>query len=201
MSCIIIPDRLLGKIVAELIDGGVSVYLINKKEVRLGGMKCSGYFGDAGIKLKVALKAEPIGIWGEVLVHEFCHYTQFRDGLFADINTDLFDEWLAGKKMWKKKVMVEVKALQLCELDCEMRVVSFLKKHKVKFDEKNYIRAANAYVMLYNVCLKLRKWIVNGPRKSPEILEFVPDEWIEDVSYCPDNFLKAAKKHCFGEKK
>jgi hypothetical protein len=136
-----------------------------------GGIKCSGYFDDddnKSPKLVVATKKKD---WLEILVHEYCHMTQWMDqknGTYLNWNSALksivvVTDWLTGKNV--RNIKYHLGAVRDLELDNEKRSVKMIKKWDLGIDLDMYIKKANAYILFYNHILTTRRW--SNPKNSP----------------------------------
>lgn len=147
---------------------GVECSLRNVKYLRLEKtIKCSGYFDDgiAGkAKLVVAMNRPD---WLEILVHEYCHLTQWKSGhkLWKKAGESLhyIEKWLSGGKV--NRIDSHLANARDLELDNEKRSVDLIRKWNLDVDVDNYIRKANAYIQFYNYLRVSRKWSV--PSNSP----------------------------------
>lgn len=141
-------------------------------------IRCSGYFDDNDNirpRLVVAMKKKD---WLEILVHEYCHMTQWLDqksGKFLKWNSSIksilvVDDWLSGQKV--NNIKRHMAAVRDLELDNEKRSVRMIKLCDLDIDLDNYIRKANAYILFYNHMLITRKWSTpkNNPYRNARIL-------------------------------
>lgn len=154
-----------------------------KKQCKLYGVKCSlrhvsyvkvdnniqcaGYFDDEGSETPVLVVAMNRLDWLEILVHEYCHLTQWkdRDSLWnkAGRSLILVDDWLNDKPI--SKIDYHLSMVRDLELDNEKRAVELIKKWDLDIDIDNYIKKANAYVQFYNYLKISRRW--SRPENSP----------------------------------
>lgn len=170
--------RFIQHIKSECKARGVKVDLRPGAYVKIGAIKCSGYFDEQDKKLVVALNQSAAL---EILVHEFAHFTQWIENCEAwrigSKNYHKVDEWLSGKNFKNiHRYMAEARDL---ELDNEKRSVKLIKKFKLPIDTKLYTKKANAYVQFYNWMLTTRRWC--KPNNSPSKNEFV-------LAMCSDKF-------------
>lgn len=144
---------------------GIKCKLKNVSYLKLtGNVKCSGYFCETDKVLAVAMKRSD---WIEILAHEYCHLTQWVDGVevWKKGCTGLYkmDDWMNGSDVRGiKKYLGYVRDL---ELDNEKRAVALIKKWGLNVDIDMYIKKANAYVQFYNYIYHTRKW--SNPKNSP----------------------------------
>jgi len=144
---------------------GIKCKLKNVSYLKLSGnIKCSGYFCETEKVLAVAMDRAD---WIEILAHEYCHLTQWVDGVdvWKKGCTGLvkMDNWMNGSRVRDiKKYLGYVRDL---ELDNEKRAVTLIKKWGLDVDLDMYIKKANAYVQFYNYIYHTRKW--SNPKNSP----------------------------------
>ena len=144
---------------------GIKCKLKNVSYLKLSGnIKCSGYFCETDKVLAVAMDRAD---WIEILAHEYCHLTQWVDGVdvWKKGCTGLvkMDNWMNGSRVRDiKKYLGYVRDL---ELDNEKRAVTLIKKWGLDVDLDMYIKKANAYVQFYNYIYHTRKW--SNPKNSP----------------------------------
>jgi hypothetical protein len=144
---------------------GIKCKLKNVSYLKLSGnIKCSGYFCETEKVLAVAMDRAD---WIEILAHEYCHLTQWVDGVdvWKKGCTGLvkMDNWMNGSRVRDiKKYLGYVRDL---ELDNEKRAVALIKKWGLDVDLDMYIKKANAYVQFYNYIYHTRKW--SNPKNSP----------------------------------
>lgn len=147
-------------------------YLVVSNNIR-----CSGYFSDEDEKAPVLAVAMKNPQWLEILVHEYCHLTQWIDGIDlwkkADKSLVLVDEWLSGKTVCN--INYHLSVARDLELDNEKRSVALIKKWDLNIDVENYIKKANAYIQFYNYLKKTRRWSKpnNQPYKNEEIVNIM----------------------------
>ena len=147
---------------------GVKNHIKNVKYVKLSPtIKCSGYFDDGEQPILAASMAKEDGL--EILVHEYCHLTQWVDGFHlwkvAGRAIPVIDEWLEGK--YKRPQTLE-RAFEISiglELDNEKRSVKMIKEWGLSIDIERYTKRANAYLQFYNWMKQTRKW--SNPNNTP----------------------------------
>lgn len=158
---------------AECRKEGVKCDLRNTKYVKVtNSIKASGYF-DESVPTLVCSMGRKDSI--EILVHEYCHLTQWREQipLWKDCVKSCvkLDEWLSGKNV----VDIE-KHIANCrdlELDNEKRSVALIKEFELPIDVEAYTRKANSYVHFYNYMLISRRWCTtkNSPYTNKKLIE------------------------------
>jgi len=169
--------KLKSKIINDLLDSKITLKLFAKKSLGRGGTHV-GTFDGLNKEITLAfLSKNSI----QTLVHEYCHFLQWKNKKKFwkkyGGNDGSLDEWLNGKEFSKHKITRFIKNTIRIERDCEKKTVSILKKYKIKFDEKEYIKQSNVYILSYWYIKEYRKW---------------PNKKIYDVSFyntMPDSFL------------
>lgn len=143
---------------------GIKCDLRPTKWVYCGSIRCSGYFDECSGVLVVSMKnKDALG----VLVHEYCHLTQWQDGIeLWDIACDSLnkvDKWLQGKRV--NHIDLHLAHSRDLELDNERRSLKMMRKWKLSIDQVDYVKKANAYVHFYNWLYYTRSW--SKPGNSP----------------------------------
>ena len=150
--------------------------LRNVKYLRLSGnIKCSGYFDDTKPVLVVSMNRKD---WIEILVHEYCHLTQWAEGIplweQAGDSLAVMEEWLGGKDV--PDIDYHLGIARDLELDNEKRSVELLCRWGLDVDIDYYIQKANAYIQFYNYMGKTRRWSnpQNSPYGNPNVVKEMP---------------------------
>lgn len=149
---------------------GVKCDLRPTKYVKLGNIKCAGWFDEQSLVVSMN-RPDSLGI----LVHEYCHLTQWDEKIEMwgknGVACAHIDEWLAGKN--KRDIKKYLALGRDLELDNEKRSVAMMKKWKLNIDVAEYTKRANAYVLFYNWLYHTRRWSSpsNSPYKNPILLE------------------------------
>jgi hypothetical protein len=184
------------KIVRELIDHDFSVLLHNKENLDgYGGWFCA----EEGEKEFVVALKHHMGF--EILIHEYCHFLQWKyDRKLwnkSQLTYDILFDWinypiLAYSSMMKDNPVTDEELDQslhdILELehDCEKRVIKLVKNCPIEdFDIDKYIRAANAYLWSYHLNRELRIRPKN-PIYSERVLEHMPNTFNNDLSFYLD---------------
>lgn len=182
---------------SSLIDSDVfdiikeDIYSLDGKIILLKGNYCGGHSKCSGLFyldsndnpiIKVAkgnLKEEE---WFGVLIHEYCHFLQWRDdsktwSKFSDYDVT-YSQILLKPEKYKKELI----ALFELEIDCEKRTFNIIKNNDL-FDYKKYAQTANAILYKYAILYKNDKWPEDN-RKYKKVQEF-----------CPSKILKSYKEY------
>lgn len=166
-------------------------------------IKCGGYFDDgsdpSARKATLAF-AQGRKDFIELMVHEYCHMTQWIDGIdlweICSDSMEIIDEWLSGVEHPKKLVDSAINNSRNLELDNEKRAVNIFKKWDLPVDINLYIKKANAYVNFYNYMKVSRKWSdpENSPYTNKNILEAMSDKFNMDYENLSDGLIELFKK-------
>jgi hypothetical protein len=150
-----------------------------------GKSKCSGLFyldsNDNPI-IKVAKGKLNEEEWFGVLIHEYCHFIQWRDDSklwnhFCDYDVT-YSQIILKPQKYKK----ELEALMELEINCEKCTVNIIKNNAL-FDYKQYAQNANAILYKYAMLYKYNKW-PNDNRKYQKVQD-----------YCPNKILKSYREY------
>lgn len=181
---------------------GVKTHIKDVKYVKLSPtIKCSGYFDEADpVKgaILAASMGKPDGL--EILVHEYCHLTQWQDGFHlwkkAGRALPVIDEWLEGKYKRPETLNRAFEIAIGLERDNEMRSVRMINEWGLNIDVDRYIKRANAYLMFYNWLRQTRKWSKpnNTPYSNKRIVAAMPANFKLDYSKLPKRFEKLYKE-------
>lgn len=161
----------------------IKLKITKYKSIRLGSLRCSGYFESEEYPTLAAAMGHPDG--KAVLAHEYSHMTQWLDKIpLWDLSGDSLnkvEEWLEGEEVEDIE-----KHLAICrdlELDNEKRTIKLIKEYDLGIDLSTYIKKSNAYVLFYNWLLVSRKWSKpgNSPYMNKKILSLMSDKF--DMNY------------------
>lgn len=120
--------------------------------------------------IEVATKDREEEEINEILVHEYCHYLQWQDGLINKLRLkyglwDVLEKWIEGGRVNKKKAESARKGVLLLEYDCELRTLEFLRTHKVKCNGlKEYRQGINSYLHTIKMSFQYKKKLTGYPR-------------------------------------
>ncbi len=197
------PQAFITMIMEEVVASGIKFEITKGRYVSCGSL-CSGYFEvdekNEGI-LKVAGGRKG---WFSVLVHEYCHFTQWRDNCkpWRDLkNSSDFEDWCSGKQDFPEKVIDRhFKAVRNMELDCERRSIRLIKKYDLPIDIKSYVKAANAYIYFHAYIRKYRTWYKGiSPYRSKRICKIMPVVFLGRDKYniMPEKYEQLVNEICF----
>ena len=175
---------------------GVKTHIKDVKYVKLSPtIKCSGYFDEADPDKGAILAAsmgKPDGL--EILVHEYCHLTQWQDEFplwkQAAKALPIIDEWLAGKYKRPETLKKAFEIAISLERDNEMRSVRMINEWGLSIDVDKYIKKANSYLMFYNWMKQTRRWSKpnNQPYHNKRIVEAMPTNFKLNYNKLPKKF-------------
>jgi hypothetical protein len=146
---------------------------------------CSGYFTDRPTPVLATGMGGPWADAFPVLLHEFAHMNQWREGipewaaLFDDgvEAADWIDHWLAGQDVPIDRLQRAFRAARAIEMDCEKRVLRHIARDGLPLDPIEYAQKANAYVLFYHWAEQHRAWYPatkQPPYRTPEIWSQAP---------------------------
>lgn len=173
-----------------------------------GNIQASGYFDDKiGPTLACAI-GKPKEDWYEVLIHESCHMdqwieqdplwlAQYANGIDCDKG---MDDWLAGKEFHVDEYTHYIRTMQALEIDCEKRSVRKILDLGLFVDTKDYTKRANSYLYFYTIMLHTHKWCDKSPYEIPEIVNLMPDYFLENDEYLTvSNDLLKLYDRCYND--
>ena len=176
--------RLYGIIKKDLkaYDGKIMLF---RGEYCGGNDRCYGMFefnSNDNPVIKVATGNKTNQVWFGVLIHEYCHFLQWKENSqiwrdFEECNFSI-DNIIKNPKKYKKEILL----LLRLEADCERRAVKLIRQHGL-FDETEYIREANAVLYKYAFLYTDGFW----PKGNPELKEC--------EALCPTKLHKAYLKY------
>ncbi len=173
---------------------GITCIFKNTKSITLNkelNTKCSGYFDSENKELVVSMKhADALSL----LVHEYCHLTQWEEGIplweKAGTSGMKLDEWLEGKRI--KNIKTHIAVVRDLELDNEKRSVKMIKKWDLSINIKKYTKRANAYIHFYNYLFHTRRWSkpTNSPYTNKQVIKIMSYQFNMDYSKLSDKIYK-----------
>jgi hypothetical protein len=178
---------------------GCCVLIKPSEHIDCDGEKVGGYFDcEPVIPVLTVAKNRKDGQWLGVLMHEYCHLTQWIESCDAWRLTIKYDgsifEWVQGKRI--ANLVPTIKAVQAMEADNERRTLRLIKELDAPIDVADYAKRANAYIHFHNVLGDLRKWYkAPSALYVPEILEHCNTTIDDDFSKTPKKLYAAIVKH------
>ena len=176
---------------------GVAVLVVDDDSVTVEGYAVSGYFDEYSAPPVIVLsKSGGEQKWVGVLLHEYCHATQWFENqpFYTVAGNCQLDAWLGGKLV--KNIDAQIKSVQEMEADNERRTVRLAKELNAPLDIELYCQAANAYIHFHNVMAAERRWYKRGqgPYQCPEILELCNKTIDSDFKKTPKALFEAIAK-------
>ena len=111
----------------------------------------NGYFSaDPKPHIKVGLKNRPWPKAIELIIHEFCHYWQWKDGFLGhkdDEGNLIYSRILEGEAVSPEEREKASQLVRISEYDCEIRTASLFEKWGLEeiFPPSEHVRSANTY--------------------------------------------------------
>jgi len=197
----------IDKIKKETSKRGIKTRLKNKKYVIVQGSNISGYF-DYGDKYEIVCTInKSMNKWLSSLVHEFSHYEQWRDSVYAwtasfigeDDASTLFFDWIDKKKEFSKNKISEIiRKTKIAEIDCDKRSVKNIKKYKLPLDISTYIQKANSYILFHNYAGIRRKWWKknHAPYELKEVYSQFPKRFLKNYTKIAQKYVDLFDQYC-----
>ena len=141
-------EGLFKEIVEWARQQGCRVYCHWKKKTVNGS---NGYFAASPVPhIRMGLLDRPIKRSLVLLLHEFCHFWQWKDGFLGrkdDLGNQIYTRILNGEEVTPAERERARKLVAYSEYDCERRTAYLLKKWKLEeiISSKDYVRSANTY--------------------------------------------------------
>lgn len=141
-------EKIFYEIVAFSKEQGCPV-TVHKTLEKVNGS--NGYFSaDPKPHIKVALKNRPWPKAIELIIHEFCHYWQWKDGFLGhkdDEGNLIYGRLLEGDELTPEEREKASQLVRISEYDCEIRTDALFKKWKLEdvFPSSEHIKSANTY--------------------------------------------------------
>jgi hypothetical protein len=163
-------------------QAGCKVILYRDKDSLKGG-QCAGYFNqdkkkNIGPYICMATSGLEVASCAELLLHEFSHYLQWKDGTETEAIDKAYEDWekwLGHRKKLTPERLEEIrKAVLAHEWDAEMRAIKLGKNLKVKsYNPTDVLRGANGYMTTIKWSFQTRQaseWIPRREYFKPRML-------------------------------
>jgi len=111
----------------------------------------NGYFtSDPKPHIKVGLKNRSWPKAIELVIHEFCHYWQWKDGFLGrkdDEGNLIYSRILEGEEVTPEEREKASQLVRISEYDCEIRTASLFEKWNLEdvFPPHEHVKSANTY--------------------------------------------------------
>lgn len=145
-------EEMFQAIVKHIRDNGCKVE-VKKNAEKVNGS--NGYFtSEPYPHIKVALKGRPWPKTIQLIVHEYCHYWQWKDGFLDHKDDDgniIYSHILEGDPVTAKQRDKASKLVRISEYDCEIRTGSLFAPEpkgwnlESIFSQAEHIKSANTY--------------------------------------------------------
>jgi hypothetical protein len=125
-----------------------------------GKSKCSGLFyldSKDNPVIKVAKGGLGEEEWFGVLLHEYCHFMQWRDNSKYWESFCNYDVTYSQILLKPEKYKLALTVLMDLEINCERLAVKIIKNNNL-FDHKTYAQSANAILYKYAFLYNFNKW-------------------------------------------
>jgi hypothetical protein len=125
-----------------------------------GKSKCSGLFyldSKDNPVIKVAKGGLDEEEWFGVLLHEYCHFMQWRDNSKYWESFCNYDVTYSQILLKPEKYKLALTVLMDLEINCERLAVKIIKNNNL-FDHKTYAQSANAILYKYAFLYNFNKW-------------------------------------------
>jgi len=125
-----------------------------------GKSKCSGLFyldSKDNPVIKVAKGGLDEEEWFGVLLHEYCHFIQWRDNSKYWESFCNYDVTYSQILLKPEKYKLALTVLMDLEINCERLAVKIIKNNNL-FDHKTYAQSANAILYKYAFLYNFNKW-------------------------------------------
>jgi len=178
----------------RLTNAGFALKLTPTKSVLADGHAVSGYFDEDNKEIVLGTGGR-VATWLPALVHEVCHFDQWREGcaVWRDFTYPtggdcgvIWDAWISSKsKRYTPAVICDMlRRVRNCEIDCERRTLRVIADLMLPVDAAAYAQRANSYIYFYNYATIRKQWWVRGkaPYASPQICAMMPHVILEDNS-------------------
>lgn len=187
--------------ILDMVNSNVKIILSNKNDVLFctdSMDRSNGYFCGNPREFCVAVN-KPQKQWLPVFIHEYNHFLQWKEKSkeWFDCRDYFFDPWLSGKEYARRTINVGIRTIINVELDCEKRSVQMIKDRNLPINIDDYIKKANAYVLFYSIIKEKREWYNVSPYDVSEIIDVMPNYFLDDYSKPPQKYKKLVLKHCF----
>lgn len=125
-----------------------------------GKSKCSGLFyldSKDNPVIKVAKGGLDEEEWFGILIHEYCHFMQWRDNSKYWESFCNYDVTYSQILLKPEKYKLALTVLMDLEINCERLAVKIIKNNNL-FDHKKYAQSANAILYKYAFLYNFNKW-------------------------------------------
>jgi hypothetical protein len=193
----------IDKVKRDCENSNFEVFLSEESTVSYGSFKFGGLCDVAGQKISVATGLKTWQSWSKTLVHEYCHFKQFKDEtqIYKNMCGNKFLSW-ADKKvdLSDDKLYFHYKDVQRSEFDCDIRSIKMIEQEKLPLNVEEYKILTNIHMYLYVMMRKLRQPFKGSPYANLELRDYVPHGKLLSLSEYENispELQKMMIKHCF----
>lgn len=199
MKLVDIKKRIKSLIGDIILDCGINNCSVHLEPVEEFENNMSGYFSnEGGLEINVATHNDD---WWEILAHEYCHFLQWKEGLYmsgpAWKACNYIDPWIIQERRIKGEgiphdLMRSAYSIIIsCEDDCMKRTYEMIQDYslyRTKKEKIDYIKRSNLYLYLLELEFEFGK-IKNEDKfwSSYKLFRFIPEEFCYDPSH-PEKF-------------
>jgi hypothetical protein len=161
-------------------DNGKVIF--NKSKYCGGDSQCNGIFyvnNNEDPVIKVAKGNLCTEEWVGILVHEYCHYCQWRDDckIWNQFSShDVNFETIFSNPKKHREPLIDLMHL---ELDCERRALKLIKANKL-LDVDKYCKTANAVLFKYAFLFRGNDWPTSS-KKYDLVYNASPTKLLQNV--------------------
>lgn len=165
-------QEFLSLVINNLISDKISINLYQECNI----CDCGGWFDSRGKEFVIAMKSNS---WFEILLHEYCHYLQWKNNRkFFNMKTTscgILFSWLENEDYSDNIIKKAINDIIEIEWDCEINALKLIKQYKLDIDVDQYIKSANACLLFYHMVHQSRKWCIGSPY-GPKITRTMPSQ-------------------------
>jgi len=161
----------------DLSKNGVKLIIGKGYRVNVGGFRCDGYFDESLKIIKVAKKDKN---FLETLLHEYCHFLQWRHKTkifkHSDKYCTIVENWLNGKYYSPTTVHKAFYWVRKMERECEQIAAKLIDRYELPIDKNKYIKNANCYIYSHFFMEQHRKYSAfsRNPFKDRRVQQVMP---------------------------
>lgn len=195
-------EEAVGKVVLEAQKLGKSVQFVNQKLfIDEAGGTCAAFYDEDNGIIAVATKKDK-HLWVGNLLHEYMHIVQEYRGYTKYIHDEAYDiytKYMTGGRVSYKRFCNAIEIMRIYELDCEKRVLRFIKRNKVTgIPVDDYIKGINSYMYIFTAVKKYSEWTKKSrsPYMVKKIRKLLPTKIDTNFTRIPANIEPLILKHC-----
>ncbi|NBO36880.1 hypothetical protein EBU91_05040 [bacterium] len=162
----------------QLSKNDIKLVIGKGRSVNVGGFRCDGYF-DENLKIIKVAKQDPHFL--ETLLHEYCHFLQWRQKTQIFKHSDKYclivERWLNGKHYSKPLIKRAFYWVRKMERECEQIAAKLIDKYDLPIDKSKYIKNANCYIYAHFFMEQKRKYTAfsKNPFTDKSVQKIMPN--------------------------